>query len=99
MHPSPLGAYVEIEASHCLRFEREDYGEIIHLDKRNAKDECSKERRCVGVESIDDGWDSYFTFCLDSIYRTIGWAEYENLTNEFFKKEENYGKCKSHCQT
>ena len=61
---------------------------------KSAKDECSKNKRCVGIESYFDYYDeeTYFKLCLDSIYRSTAWDKYNKLAQRVFKKAENYGK-------
>ena len=56
-------------------------------------DECSKNKRCVGIESYDE---HFFIPCLDSIYKSTAWDKYEKSTNQIFRKANNYGKYTVH---
>ena len=57
-------------------------------------DECSKNKRCVGIEfaEFNDDTGRLFIPCLDSIYKSTAWDKYEKLTNKYYKKQNNYGK-------
>ena len=93
-----LDAYVEVENSRCLRTEQDSNG-VRKLISRNAKDECSKNMRCVGIEPFDG--QQYrgrilFKLCLDAIYTTTPQDRYRKLTNKVFKKKENYGTYTAH---
>ena len=56
-------------------------------------DECSKNKKCVGIEFAKIGRrGSLFKPCLDAIYKSTAWDKYEKSTNNFFKKASNYGK-------
>ena len=96
-----LDAYVEEEGSHCLRTEQGYWwdtrdsvltvnGDRV-MTRLNAMDECSKNKRCVGIENAVDE-PTKFMPCLDSIYKSTAWDKYEKLTNLVFKKAHNYGK-------
>ena len=89
-----LDAYVEEEGSSCLRREQELGGDGDRLLLRlNAMDECSKNKICVGIEFEQF---NLFKLCLDSIYKSTAWDKYEKLTNQVFKKANNYGKYAAH---
>ena len=60
------------------------------MTRLNAMDECSKNKRCVGIENVE----GYFIPCLDSIYRSTAWDKYKKPSNQVFKKAESYGKRK-----
>ena len=85
-----LDAYVEEEGSRCLRREQSDrtLSGDRELTRPNAMDECSNNKRCVGIEQQIVG----YKLCLDSIYKSTAWDKYEKLTNLVFKKAHNYGK-------
>ena len=57
-------------------------------------DECSKNKRCVGIEfaRFDDDTGRMFIPCLDSIYKSTAWDKYKKMTKKVFKKANNYGK-------
>ena len=57
-------------------------------------DECSKNKRCVGIEfaQLVENVGRLFRLCLDSIYKSTAWDKYEKLTNKVLKKANNYGK-------
>ena len=56
------------------------------------KDECSKNKRCVGIEPLADKGQTFFKLCLDSIYRSTAWDEYERSNNQVLKKVESQSK-------
>ena len=84
---------MEVEGGRCLRREQDRIGNDRKFTKQNAKEECSKNKRCVGIEfaGVDDNYER-FKLCLDSIYKSTAWDKYEKLTNLVFKKAHNYGK-------
>ena len=87
---------MEVKGSRCLRREQYKYahdGERI-LTSQNAKDECSKNKRCVGIEplGIIEPLNQRFKICLDSIYRSTAWDKYEKSNNQVLKKEESQSK-------
>ena len=64
------------------------------MRRLNAMDECSKNKRCVGIEFavLVENVRRLFKLCLDSIYKSTAWDKYEKLTNKYFKTANNYGK-------
>ena len=62
---------------------------------QDAKDECSKYKRCVGIEfnETDKNGARKFKLCLDSIYSITAWYNYERNVNQLLKKKDSYGKC------
>ena len=55
------------------------------------ENECSKLRRCVGIEHIRTvGPKKLFIACLDSIYKSTASDKYKGLTNQLFKKVSSY---------
>ena len=83
---------MKMGGSHCLRTGYQLPG------VEYAKDYCSKQARCVGIEFVgrktvknkmEDMWD----ICFDSVYTTTAWDKYQNSTNVIFKKVQNSGKC------
>ena len=85
-----LDAYVEEVGSRCLRKEQSDrtVSGDRELTRPNAMDECSKNKRCVGIEQQIVG----YKLCLDSIYKSTAWDKYEKSTKFSLKKSNNYGK-------
>ena len=89
---------MEVHGSHCLRTLRG--GDFFGGERRfaidQAMDECSKNKRCLGIEKVEDQFFSFgitlFRVCMDSIYTSIAWDKYENRTNQLFKKISSYGK-------
>ena len=73
---------MEVEGGRCLRREQDPIGNDRKFAKQNAKEECSKNKRCVGIETIGekDKDDPYggniYKLCLDSIYRSTDWDKY-----------------------
>ena len=93
-----LDAYVEEKGSRCLRRLQNDNGDRL-LTRLNAMDECSKNKRCVGIELVEEQEivleyaGRLFKPCIDSTYKSTARDKYEKLTNKIFKKASNYGKC------
>ena len=90
-----LDAYVEEEGSRCLRREQSDrtLSGDRELTRPNAMDECSNNKRCVGIEQQIVG----YKLCLDSIYKSTAWNKYEKFPrHQVFKKANNYGKYTAH---
>ena len=84
---------MEVKGSRCLRREQSHGDDRKLMSQRNAKDECSENRRCIGIESFNDKFGStFFSPCLDSIYRPTIWDKKGGA----FKKAEGYGKCTAH---
>ena len=105
-------AYVEVEASYCLRSPEPLQGNMTNVliyNIQNAKVECSKNSRCIGIESIKlapparvAGITYPFPLCLDAIYTGSKPAKYETpaiLAISVIKKEENQGTCTSQEET
>ena len=98
-------AYIEENDSNCLR--RQQYSDddlaLMNSDARHgfrelvidaAKDECSKNRRCVGIEHVKDQHrfgTKTFILCLDATYTSTAWDKYENSTNILFRKTGSHG--------
>ena len=92
-------AYLEISGSRCLRTDKINRAfnaipdGIMTIDY--AQEECSKNQRCVGIEYVFSSWTDrglkkFYQFCLDSIYTSTAWDKYENITNQVYKKVEDY---------
>lgn len=85
---------MEVERSHCLR-NKNSYGEDQMFTIAKAKAECSKTKRCVGIEYVGDKYndedENHFKVCMDAIYSSTAWVKYENLTSKLLKKDESYG--------
>ena len=88
---------MEVAESHCLRtqqmYERDRLMAINY-----AKDECSKNSRCVGIEY--DIQNMNHMICLDFIYTRMDFDKYARMMNDayvknhLYKKLEYYGKYK-----
>ena len=93
-------AYIKLYGSHCLRTLNSKpskfFAELNYYDRRfdmnHAKEECSKNERCVGIESLRVQSKLFFNLCLDSIYKSLAWDRYENITNHLYKKVDTYGR-------
>ena len=63
-----------------------------------AKDECSKNDRCVGIEYVRSdhvntvGIVKKYKVCLDSIYRSTDGPKFKGAANKLLKKVETHGK-------
>ena len=79
-----------MQGSHCLRIEQDSFKFDRRFNINHAKEECSKNQRCVGIETYKD--TSKFALCLDSIYTSTGWEKYQNVTRYLYKKSKTYGK-------
>ena len=87
---------MKVEGSRCLRVEQtSDYGER-KVVSGNAKSECSKNRRCVGIEIVPHDGIFLFRLCLDSIYRSTALDKYEESKNRVLKKAESQCKFTTH---
>ena len=88
---------MEAEGSRCLRREQDTIGNGRKFTKQNAKEDCSQNKRCVGIETIGekDKDDPYggdvFKLCLDSIYQSTARDKYNNLDSRVLQKEASYG--------
>ena len=91
-----LDAYIEIKGSSCRRRLRGPWGIDRKFIKQNAKDECSKNRRCIGI--VLDASNNN-VLCLDSVHRNTAWDEYGKLVKQVFRKAKTYGKCTSRKST
>ena len=89
-------AYIEVDGSHCLRtmqgyVARDGTLGDLTFDIGRAFDECSENRRCVGIEHIrTSGPKKSFVACLDSIYTSTASDKYNGLTNQLLKKVSSY---------
>ena len=81
---------MEHEGSRCLRREQNNEGDR-NFDMLHAKEECSKNERCVGIESSIDASGRCFKLCLDSIYRITPLDKYQHMNDRVFKKSESRG--------
>ena len=63
-----------------------------------AKDECSKNDRCVGIEYVRSepvntvGIVKKYKVCLDSIYKSTDGPKYKGAANKLLKRVETSGK-------
>ena len=90
---------MKLDGNSCLRREqtyeaRYDEYENRMLDMSHAKDECSKNQRCVGIESTYR--PDQFALCLDALYKSTALDKYENMNNHLYKKLENHGNYAEH---
>ena len=90
-------AYMEVDGSHCLRTQQLNEGD--HLMAINyAKDECSKNDRCVGIEYVRSepvntvGIIKKYKVCLDSIYKSTDGPKHKGAANKLLKRVETHGK-------
>ena len=89
-------AYRKLDRSHCLRREQRelDHGGFydIKLDVNHAKEGCSKNKRCVGIEGAFWVADTepHFYLCLDSIYTSTAYGKYKETKYHLYKKLDNY---------
>ena len=92
---------MEVEGSHCIRTEQDETTYDREPKGQIAKSECSKNRRCIGIESFfHPGRNEIrFKICLDSIYKNMASDNYTELANQLFKKVESNGKCTAHTDT
>ena len=89
---------MEVHGSYCLRSLQG--GDFFGGERRfvidQAMDECSKNKRCLGIEKVEGRFFrkgiTLFRACLDSIYASTAWDKYENRTNQLFKKISSHGK-------
>ena len=88
---------MEVDGSHCLRTQQLNEGD--HLMAINyAKDECSKNDRCVGIEYVRSepvntvGIVKKYKLCLDSIYKSTDGPKYKGAANKLLKRVETSGK-------
>lgn len=94
---------MKVNSSRCLRTDPDPehildwMGESDRiLEINQAKEECSKNWRCVGIEPyyLKELPFPRFKLCLDSIYTSTTWDKYKNLKNHVLKKSEMHGKYK-----
>ena len=83
---------MKLYGNHCLRRQLDSKYFDRRFDMNHAKEECSKNKRCVGIESLRVQSKLFFNLCLDSIYKSLAWDRYENITNYLYKKVDTYGK-------
>ena len=60
------------------------------LDIIHAKEECSKNPRCIGIESQNNY--EFFKLCLGSIYKSTAFDKYKSIENYVYKKMQSHGK-------
>ena len=94
---STSDAYTKLDGTFCLRREQvkvkknrvysPDGFADRDLDIIHAKEECSKNQRCVGIERRPE----FFNLCLDSIYTSTAFDKYKTIENYVYKKMQNYG--------
>ena len=100
---STLDAYIELDGTFCVKREQVKAGNeydirdgvsdgIVdrELDIIHAKEECSKNPRCIGIKSQINY--EFFNLCLDSIYKSTAFDKYTRIENYVYKKMQNYGK-------
>ena len=72
---SAKDVYMESEGTRCLRAQQVHDTELL-MTIHYAKDECSKNRRCVAIEQ--DDVTGLFRVCLDAIYSSTGVEKYQH---------------------
>ena len=88
---------MEVDESHCLRTQHLN-GHDHLMEINYAKDECSKNNRCVGIEYVRSdnvntiGIVKKYKVCLDSIYKSTDGPKYKGAANELLKRVETHGK-------
>ena len=89
-------SYVKLGGSRCLRrVKKHELNKYDELSIYAAKDYCSKDTKCIGIESEREKNDrrrDVFRLCNDATYTSTAWDKYQNLTNIFFRKAPYYGK-------
>ena len=95
---------MEVEGSRCLRREQAylfDQMPYYISDRtlliQNAKDACSKNIRCIGIQfkKLDVVHNNaLFSLCLDTIYSSSAYDIYNKSNSQVLKKVEGYGMCK-----
>ena len=86
---------MKIDSWTCLHPEKEDKDDQTndrYFDLKNAKDQCSRNRRCVGI--VDTVYSGYFKLCMHAIYVSTASDKYEKLVNYLYKKSPMQGKLK-----
>ena len=90
-----------MKGSRCLRIQQfNEDDRLMRLDY--AKEECSENIRCVGLEYDRSGhynlendnqnlWYKRFKVCLDSIFTSTALDKYGDMTHNVLKKVETYG--------
>ena len=82
-----------MDASRCLRTEKHTshFGQIVErkLVMKNAKEECSRNRTCVGIEA--NVGDTYYKLCLYAIYTSTAYDKYGDVRTILYKKVERQG--------
>ena len=91
--------------SRCLPYKQD---ERTYRDMSIAKERCSENRRCVGIQRTEEsGAPVYdyndgsartpsidvFSLCLDAIYKNTAMDKYISSTYQTFKKAETPGRC------
>ena len=89
--------YMEVDGSHCLRTQQLNGDD--HLMAINyAKEECSRNDRCVGIEYVRSdpvnnvGIIKKYKICLDATYKSIDGPKYKGAANKLLKRVETSGK-------
>ena len=99
---------MEVDDSDCLRTqELEGRERLMTFD--NAKDECSKNSRCIGIhyekshyECVMVNWQcsnieaQFFKICLDAIYTSYYGKKDEDVAHKLVKKVASDGKNATH---
>ena len=87
---------MEVAESHCLRTQQMYESDRL-MAINYAKDECSKNSRCGGIEYVQSdhvntvGFVKKFKICLDSIYTSTNGHKYKGETNQLLKKIDTHG--------
>ena len=86
------------ERCRCLRREKTYQGQDdLEFDNIYlAKEECSKNWRCIGIEypGTKYGAGSRFKLCLDAIYASTASDKYGRITHSVLRKAAGWGTCR-----
>ena len=93
-----LDTYIGVKGISCRRRLQDRLGIDREFTIQNAKHECSKNMRCVGIASngsniMSDLIHQSNFLCLDSVHKNIGWDDYGKWIKQVLRKATPYGKC------
>ena len=80
-------AYGKLDGSVCVR-----KNDLRVFDIDYAKEECSKNQGCIGIEGYNNDPEGYFNLCFGSIYHSTAFDKYKDTSNILYKKLQNYCK-------
>ena len=88
-------SYVKLSGSRCLRPRKQYELEEDELSIYAAKYYCSKDTKCIGIESEREKNNrrrDVFRLCNDATYTSTAWDKYQTPSSVFFRKAPYYGK-------